>query len=318
MNPNETPDVLLIPQTSDIPFLLFSGGHDHPSPDVPEDSLQSECDSDEELDHPAVRDGWEPPRPAGDGEDIEMEDLASADTDTPPGPRENRKIAEDRFHVKPIIESVPGGLAGKPISPERSASAEERYGDVLGRTNNIHAPFASKMDWEVAQWAKLRGSGSTAFTDLLKIEGVREALGLSYSNSVQLNAIIDAKLPGRPKFTRSEVVVGGEAFELYSRNIIECVRALFGDTDFAPYLFVVHYADQDKTIRLYHNMHTGKWWWSTQKQVEANNPGATIIPILLSSDKTQLTMFGNKSAYPVYMTIGNIPKEIRRKPSRRA
>ncbi|KAJ7302587.1 hypothetical protein DFH08DRAFT_918911 [Mycena albidolilacea] len=182
------------------------------------------------------------------------------------------------------------------------ASAEERYGDVLGRINNIHAPFASKMDWELHPL-------------------VREALGLSYSNSVQLNAIIDAKLPGRPKFTHSEVVVGGEAFELYSRNIIECVRALFGDTDFAPYLFVIperHYADQDKTIRLYHNMHTGKWWWNMQKQVEANNPGATIIPILLSSDKTQLTMFGNKSAYPVYMTIGNIPKEIRRKPSRRA
>lgn len=27
-------------------------------------------------------------------------------------------------------------------------------------------------------------------------------------------------------------------------------------------------------------------------------------------------MFRNKSAYPVYLTIGNIPKEIRRKPSR--
>ncbi|KAJ6561828.1 hypothetical protein B0H19DRAFT_88320 [Mycena capillaripes] len=55
-----------------------------------------------------------------------------------------------------------------------------------------------------------------------------------------------------------------------------------------------------------------------QKQVEKDNPGATIIPILLSSDKTQLTMFGNKTAYPVYMSIRNIPKEIRRKPSRRA
>lgn len=33
------------------------------------------------------------------------------------------------------------------------------------------------------------------------------------------------------------------------------------------------------------------------------------------SDKTQLTNFGNKSAYPLYITIGNIPKEIRRKPS---
>jgi hypothetical protein len=38
----------------------------------------------------------------------------------------------------------------------------------------------------------------------------------------------------------------------------------------------------------------------------------------VSTDKTQLTLFRNKSAYPVYLTIGNIPKEIRRKPSARA
>ena len=42
------------------------------------------------------------------------------------------------------------------------------------------------------------------------------------------------------------------------------------------------------------------------------------MPIILSSDKTQLTLFRNKSAYPLYLTIGNIPKEIRRKPSKRA
>ncbi|KAJ6578162.1 hypothetical protein B0H19DRAFT_1122556 [Mycena capillaripes] len=29
-------------------------------------------------------------------------------------------------------------------------------------------------------------------------------------------------------------------------------------------------------------------------------------------------MFRNKAAYPVYMNIGNIPKDIRRKPSRQA
>jgi hypothetical protein len=43
-----------------------------------------------------------------------------------------------------------------------------------------------------------------------------------------------------------------------------------------------------------------------------------VIPVILSSDKTQLTLFRNKAAYPVYITIGNIPKEIRRKPSRHA
>ncbi|KAJ7601791.1 hypothetical protein DFH06DRAFT_1401017 [Mycena polygramma] len=263
-------------------------------------------------------DGWEPPRPAQTDPDSEMEDVP---THTASSVQENRKIAEDRFHDTPVIVKYPSARAGEEISNKRAASTEEKYDDALGKSANIYAPFASKMDWDLARWAKLRGSGSTAFTDLLKIEGVTEALGLSYKSSPELNKIIDEKLPGRPKFTRSEIVVGGEVFDLYSRNIIECVRALFGDTDFAPYLFVVperHYADKDQTVRLYHNMHTAKWWWSTQKQVEEDNPGATIIPILLSSDKTQLTMFGNKTAYPVYMTIGNIPKEIRRKPSRRA
>lgn len=52
--------------------------------------------------------------------------------------------------------------------------------------------------------------------------------------------------------------------------------------------------------------------------LEKQRPGATVIPIILSSDKTQLTLFRGKSAYPVYFTIGNIPKAIRRKPSRHA
>jgi hypothetical protein len=43
-----------------------------------------------------------------------------------------------------------------------------------------------------------------------------------------------------------------------------------------------------------------------------------VIPVILSSDKTQLTLFRSKMAYPVYLTIGNIPKEIWRKPSRHA
>ncbi|KAJ7478845.1 hypothetical protein B0H11DRAFT_1725700 [Mycena galericulata] len=249
--------------------------------------------------------------------------MAGPEPSVRPAPtREARKAAEDRFHHKPIIEKFPGSLAGKPISSTRDQTSEKAYESSLkdSTASNLYAPFTSKMDWEVARWAKLRGAGSTAFSDLLNVEGVRDSLNLSYGNSVQLNKIIDEKLPGRPKFVRSEVIVNGEVFHLYSRDILDCVRALWGDTDFAPYLFVAperHYIDKDKTIRMYHNMHTGKWWWATQAAVEKDHPGATIIPIIISSDKTQLTVFGNKSAYPVYMTLGNIPKEIRRKPSRR-
>jgi len=54
-----------------------------------------------------------------------------------------------------------------------------------------------------------------------------------------------------------------------------------------------------------------------QKELEKKYPGITIIPLLISSDKTRVVAFGTKTAYPVYLTIGNIPKELRRKPSRR-
>ncbi|EGO30421.1 hypothetical protein SERLADRAFT_412339 [Serpula lacrymans var. lacrymans S7.9] len=44
--------------------------------------------------------------------------------------------------------------------------------------------------------------------------------------------------------------------------------------------------------------------------------GASVAPVIIVTDKTQLTQFsGNKSAYPVYLTLGYIPSSIRHKPS---
>ncbi|EJD46432.1 hypothetical protein AURDEDRAFT_36110, partial [Auricularia subglabra TFB-10046 SS5] len=48
-------------------------------------------------------------------------------------------------------------------------------------------------------------------------------------------------------------------------------------------------------------------------------PGASPLFIIIGSDKTQLTNFsGEHSAYPVYMSIGNIDKNVRTQPSKRA
>ena len=110
-----------------------------------------------------------------------------------------------------------------------------------------------------------------------------------------------------------------ESFEVYFRDIIQCVQALYGHAAFSQYLVFAperHYLDSDETIRVYHEMHTAKWWWHTQLELEKIKPGATIIPIIIATDKTQITTWGGKQAYPVYMTIGNLPKDIRRKPSR--
>ena len=96
----------------------------------------------------------------------------------------------------------------------------------------------------------------------------QDALHLSYSNSRELNIIIDEQLPSRrPRFQRLETEIEGELFNLYFRDIIACIRALFSDESFAPYLVFAperHWADPERKTQLYHDMHTGKWWWDTQ------------------------------------------------------
>ena len=62
-------------------------------------------------------------------------------------------------------------------------------------------------------------------------------------------------------------MIGSEVCEVYFRDVIPCIRALFGDPKFAPYLAFVpekHYTSEDEDICMYHDMHTGRWWWSTQ------------------------------------------------------
>ncbi|THU77334.1 hypothetical protein K435DRAFT_702628 [Dendrothele bispora CBS 962.96] len=224
------------------------------------------------------------------------------------------------FYVTRYSDKYPSRRVGAVLG--RESARDERYGEKLNVDNNAWAPFTSKLDWEVAYWAKMCGPGSTSFSELLAIDGVSEALRLSYRTTQQLDSIIDKHIPSpRPSFSRCEIVIQGQCIEFYTRNILECLKSLWADPDFAAQLILEperHYVDSDKTIRAYHDMHTGKWWWNTQKELdeELRKPGSTIVPVIISSDQTQLTTFRNKNCYPVYVTIGNIPKEIRRKPTR--
>ena len=97
-----------------------------------------------------------------------------------------------------------------------------------------------------------------------------------------------------------------------------------------------HFMDEEGDIRVFDEMWTGDWWWNTQVKwhlpvIQSQNMsngditqkklpvGSTIAPLIVSSDKTQLSQFrGDKSAWPVYLTIGNIAKAVRRKPTTHA
>jgi hypothetical protein len=47
--------------------------------------------------------------------------------------------------------------------------------------------------------------------------------------------------------------------------------------------------------------------------------GAAVAPIILASDKTSLSQFrGDQEVWPVYLTVGNISKDVHRQPSKHA
>ncbi|KAI6038727.1 hypothetical protein EDC04DRAFT_2868259 [Pisolithus marmoratus] len=76
------------------------------------------------------------------------------------------------------------------------------------------------------------------------------------------------------------------------------------------------YADSQGTNHIYDEMWTADWWWDVQGKLPA---GAMITPVILSLDKTSLSIFsGDKKAWPVCLTIGNISKDVRQQVSSHA
>jgi hypothetical protein len=82
--------------------------------------------------------------------------------------------AEDSLYHPAKIEYFQG-RAGEAL-PETATTEFEAYDLELGTgsisSKNPYHPFQTRIDWEVTKWAKLRGPSSTAFTELLAIDGV--------------------------------------------------------------------------------------------------------------------------------------------------
>ncbi|KAG1818055.1 uncharacterized protein BJ212DRAFT_1446545 [Suillus subaureus] len=128
------------------------------------------------------------------------------------------------------------------------------------------------------------------------------------------------KLPHRAVWSCKKVKVQGnktdekgqilhEDVELWVCDPVECIKDLIGNPLFS-------YKDPAGLHQVIDNMWMADWWCDKQKLFPK---GVTIAPIILASDKMCLSQFqGDKSAWPVYLTICNIMKEKRWKMSAQA
>lgn len=80
-------------------------------------------------------------------------------------------------HASPFVAAAADSGDSVRVQYDQASSGYAAYENTLsGSADNpdrIYAPFASRTDWEIARWAKLRGPGSTAVSELLSIERVR-------------------------------------------------------------------------------------------------------------------------------------------------
>ncbi|KAJ3476559.1 hypothetical protein NLI96_g11070 [Meripilus lineatus] len=240
-----------------------------------------------------------------------------------PDPGDEQTAASQNPERAPVAE--------KPKAITKHATAGRVYGhsdvvkqdmEALRSSKAPFAPFSSRIDWEIAKWTKESQTGDNKLDGLLGIRGVVESLGLSYHNARALNQIIDHELPNLAEWTCTTIELFAKVdavYEMYSRDILKCIRVLYGNPAFAEemaYAPEKHFSDIGMIHRMFSEMHICDWW----DEVQAELPeGSTIVPVIFATDKTQVTQFnGSTSMYPLYMTIGNIPKATRRRPSRHA
>ncbi|KAH7102016.1 hypothetical protein BKA62DRAFT_617982 [Auriculariales sp. MPI-PUGE-AT-0066] len=179
-------------------------------------------------------------------------------------------------------------------------------------------PFPSRVDWEFSHWATMESVSQNSVSRLLQIEALHQQL--SFRSVRDVNVAVE-QLPPTAQFHHDLVFAKGSAepFDLYFRNPLDVIGDLLADPTFADHMSFApqhRYTDESRTCRQYSEMSSGNWWWKTQAKLPQ---GATVLPIIVASDKTQLTSFtGKHECYPVYITIGNISKDVRRAPSMRA
>ncbi|KAF8720245.1 hypothetical protein AX14_011104 [Amanita brunnescens Koide BX004] len=148
-----------------------------------------------------------------DNNDIDIVDIIS---ELPCLPDEDIPEAAPKVDAYPEVDAQDWDIEEYPLAsagaPFAAAPANNECNQIKPGTDQIYAPFGSKMDWDFTQWAKSETVSTSALTRLLSIDGITEALGLSYKNPRELNSIIDCQLPGCPSFKTHDISVGGELF----------------------------------------------------------------------------------------------------------
>ncbi|KAF8808413.1 Zn-finger domain-containing protein [Phlegmacium glaucopus] len=222
----------------------------------------------------------------------------------PQHPRATVEDAKDKDEESAhYVEEFPPNLGAGAVWGEEVPFFEKIRQEQEKSKTSQWGPFDDQDEWELAQWL-IRNVGQKQTDVFLNLNMIWEQTKPSYQNNRALLKKIDA-LPTQGAGWTCDIITSNgnqltddgeplppEKLELWRRDPVECVKELLGNPALKNHM---RYAPE----RVYED-----------KKLPVDS---TIAPLILSSDKTQLTQFrGDKSAWPVYLTLGNIAKSKHR------
>ncbi|KAG8836053.1 hypothetical protein FRB91_000169 [Serendipita sp. 411] len=309
---------------------------------IPEyDDETYDLDDDRREEQPVVRPGDEIlgyEYPESDTEDIEVDGISngrsSEDSETEEMDEEENESMDTHINNRSTASSNTSRNLSEPLESSASFHMETYPGaghifnKVIPRFHtqaasqiqtgkgNLFYPFANEIDFELGLWLHESGLSVSKIDSFLKLQYVTSRTP-SFGSGAALRDRI-ALLPN-PASQWKEVTItprSGDAAgppTLLYRDPLGVIEDFFSRPSLAPYLEFAPrrvWSNDSKHSRIYSEMATGDWWWTTQEMLPN---GATVVPVILGSDKTHLTQFtGDKKAWPLYMSLGNISSKARR------
>ncbi|KAG9091248.1 hypothetical protein FRC07_011886, partial [Ceratobasidium sp. 392] len=209
----------------------------------------------------------------------------------PPNPRSHNKAnvelleVTDEYGRRVYVQQYHVPTAGEPIrQATRQEMSRGEYPDV-GKLSDREAFEIAQVLMELGMSAKYRN----------KYLRVKKALLIKGNQGVEI-------------------------VELWMQNALEIIKRLLQNKRFGKFMQfkpIKKWTSPERTEQIRDDIFTADLAWELQGKIL--DEYGTVIPVIISSNKTKLTNFsGDKKAHPVYLTIGNLPKRLRRRTSKRA
>ena len=219
---------------------------------------------------------------------------------------------------------IPVAMRDQQLESDTDTSIESMSGSLPDKQEPWY-PFPSEGDYALALWMHESQLSSGAIDRFFQDKRLRRFHSDCSFNNAQT---LKDKMQNRHGtgintdwFRQDFRIDGGrrgslsKLYQVLYFDILSIIKSLLGHRPFAPSLNYRPIRQRNLNgARVFSEMHTADWWWEMQDKLP---DGSTVVPIILASDKTHLSrMHGDQQAWPVYITIGNLLRDVRRAQSR--